>query len=252
MKVDFFTNSPQFGNGQENDRIAVYVLDIFHQAVNESKKLANKVFINPNVDLNPQIWAMRAVAGYNGNSLKKIMGRNFDLKFTAGIGTFEQYNWQGTGIAASAARTAGSPLAPNFTPTSGTWHTAPAQIFKTFSKLHMERFAAGVITDMCLEPDTPLEPLLKNFIAQKGGMLTITLASPQYQEIYEIAKASNNIEDQEVASTKLAKYADIMVRVGGWNAPFITLPLSHMENYINRPVKDLNLGETYKGNKEKV
>jgi hypothetical protein len=27
-----------------------------------------------------------------------------------------------------------------------------------------------------------------------------------------------------------------MVRVGGWNAPFITLPLVHMENYINRPV----------------
>jgi formate C-acetyltransferase len=68
-------------------------------------------------------------------------------------------------------------------------------------------------------------------------MLTITIASPQYQEIYEIAKAANLIENPAVASEKLLKYSDIMVRVGGWNAPFITLPLSHMENYINRPVK---------------
>jgi len=67
-------------------------------------------------------------------------------------------------------------------------------------------------------------------------MLSITIASEQYQEIYEIAKATDVISDPKAASEKLLKYADIMVRVGGWNAPFITLPLVHMENYINRPV----------------
>ncbi len=240
VKVDFFTNTPQFGNSQDTDGIAGFILDTFYKAVNKSKDLANKIFINPNVDLDPQIWTIRAIAGYYGHSLKKIMGDDFDLKFTAGIGTFEQYNWQGAGIAASAARNSGDPLAPNFTPTSGTWHASPGQLLETFSKLGMERFAAGVITDMCLEPGIPVEQLLKNFIAKKGGMLTITLSSPQYQEIYEIARAANNIENRQSASEKLVKYADIMVRVGGWNAPFVSLPLSHMENYINRPVKDIH------------
>jgi len=67
-------------------------------------------------------------------------------------------------------------------------------------------------------------------------MLSVTIASKQYQEIYEIAKATDMIADPKTASDKLLKYADIMVRVGGWNAPFITLPLVHMENYINHPV----------------
>lgn len=236
IKVDLFTNSPQFGNGNETDDIAGFILDTFYAAVERSKELAQKVFINPEGDNDPQIWALRAVAGYFGKAIQSILP-GFDLKFTAGIGTFEQYNWQGAGIAASASRNSGDPLAPNFTPTSGTWHSSPSFLLETFSKLGLNRFAGGVITDMCLEADVPLEQLLKNFIAKDGGMLTITLASPQYQEIYEIAKAANLIEDAQVASDKLLKYADIMVRVGGWNAPFITLPLSHMENYINRPVK---------------
>jgi formate C-acetyltransferase len=36
---------------------------------------------------------------------------------------------------------------------------------------------------------------------------------------------------------QLAKYAGINVRIGGWQTPFITLPLDHMENYIKRPVE---------------
>ena len=83
-----------------------------------------------------------------------------------------------------------------------------------------------------------LEDLIRIFIEKNGGMMTFTVASKQYQEIYEIAKASNQIQNPMAAAEKLMPYADIMVRVGGWNAPFITLPLSHMENYINRPVRD--------------
>ncbi|MCL3781947.1 formate acetyltransferase [Prolixibacteraceae bacterium JC049] len=239
IKVDLFTNSPQFGNGQSTNSIAKHILDEFYQAVLSSKDLAHKVFLDPAGDTDPKIVAMRAVAGYYGEALQTIMP-GFNLTFTAGLGTFEQYNWQGTGIAASAARNSGDPLAPNFTPTSGTWHTAPGQLLKTFHHLKLDRFAGGVITDMCLDTDVPVEQLIENFITHKGGMLTLTMASPQYQEIYEIAKASNNIEDKAMASEKLVKYADIMVRVGGWNAPFVSLPLPHMENYINRPVGEKN------------
>ncbi|HJV78252.1 MAG TPA: pyruvate formate lyase family protein, partial [Paludibacter sp.] len=236
IKVDFFTNSPQFGNDNQTDQIAKFILDEFHKSVDVSKALSYKVFLDPKGDNDKQIWALRAIAGYYGKSLQSTLP-GFDLKFTAGLGTFEQYNWQGAGIAASASRNVGDPLAPNFTPPSGTWHTPPPRLLETFSQLGLNRFAAGVITDICLESDSMLEPMLKTFIEKQGGMLTVTIASKQYQEIYEIAKATNLIEDQKAAAEKLIGYSDIMVRVGGWNAPFITLPLSHMENYINRPVK---------------
>lgn len=237
IKVDFFTNSPQFGNGSDTDDLAKFVLDVFHDAVDRSKQLSYKVFLDPKGDSDSQIWALRAIAGYYGKALQTILP-GFDLKFTAGIGTFEQYNWQGAGNAASASRNTGDPLAPNFTPASGTWHTPPPSLLETFSKLGLNRFAAGVITDICLESDKQLDKMLKAFIEKQGGMLSVTIASQQYQEIYEIAKASNLIENQTTAAEKLLSYSDIMVRVGGWNAPFITLPLSHMENYINRPVKN--------------
>ena len=238
IKVDFFTNSPQFGNNAETNEMAKFILDTFYNAVNKSKDLSYKVFLDTKGDTDPQVWALRAIAGYYGKALQTTLP-DFDLKFTAGMGTFEQYNWQGAGNAASAARNSGDPLAPNFTPASGTWHTTPSYLFEMFSHLGLNRFAAGVITDICLTSGLLLEQTLKTFISKQGGMLSVTIASKQYQEIYEIAKATNMIEDPKAASDKLLKYADIMVRVGGWNAPFITLPLSHMENYINRPVNDI-------------
>jgi formate C-acetyltransferase len=237
IKVDFFTNSPQFGNSTETKELTKFILDKFYGAVEKSKDLAYKVFLDPKGDKDPQVLALRAIAGYYGNALQTTLP-DFDLKFTAGMGTFEQYNWQGAGNAASAARNTGDPLAPNFTPSSGTWHTSPSYLFEMFSQLGMDRFAAGVITDICLASSTMLEQTLKTFIAKRGGMLSVTIASEQYQEIYEIAKATDMIADPKAASEKLLKYADIMVRVGGWNAPFITLPLVHMENYINRPLKN--------------
>lgn len=235
IKVDFFTNSPQFGNGPDTDGITAMILNCFHESVNRSGILAEKVFMDPEGDANPQVWALRAIAGYYGKAVRSILP-DFNLTFTAGLGTFEQYNWQGTGIAASAARLTGTPLAPNFTPNSGTWHTVPVELFETFSLSGMERFAAGVITDICLKSDDLLEELVRSFIRKKGSMVTFTIASKRYQEIYEIAKAANLIKNHQAMNDKLTEYADIMVRVGGWNAPFITLPLPHMENYINRPV----------------
>ena len=235
IKVDFFTNSPQFGNGAETDGVAAFVLDTFYDAVQASADLARRVFLSPEGDNNPEIWALRAIAGYYGKSMQSIIP-GFDLKFTAGLGTFEQYNWQGKSNAASASREAYAPLAPNFTPVSGTWHASPGELLMSFEKLGLDRFGAGVITDVCLASDVVLENLVQAFIKNKGGMMSFTVASKQYQEIYEIAKASNQIQNPKAASEKLMAYADIMVRVGGWNAPFITLPLSHMKNYINRPV----------------
>lgn len=235
IKIDFFTNSPQFGNNSETDEITSFVLNIFHQAVLQSGELAHRVFVDSDGDQNAQIKSLRATAGYYGDSLEKRFP-DFELKFTAGLGTFEQYVWQGMSNAASASRIAQAPLAPNFTPVSGTWHTSPALLLETFSKLNLSHFAAGAVTDICLSSDALLDGLLKAFIQHKGSIMTCTIAVSEYQEIYEIAQQARLIKDKQARSEQLMTYADILVRVGGWNAPFITLPLSHMKNYVHRSV----------------
>jgi len=45
------------------------------------------------------------------------------------------------------------------------------------------------------------------------------------------------MSDPEETIKMLEPYSHINVRIGGWQTPFITLPLSHMENYVRRPVE---------------
>lgn len=243
IKLDFRTNSPQFGYDDDyTTDIAKFILDTFYEAVHNAKKLADKVFlIPPKPEDEKEVYALRKIAGYYGKAMREIPGyENFDIKFTAGMGTFEQYNWQGAGNAASASRDSGEPLAPNFTPVSGTLKSGIANLLKTFKKLNLERFAGGVITDICLEEAhnhvEVLDAILHKFIEEKGNMLTITVGSAdEYKKIYDLAKSTAQMENREEAAKKLGKYSDVIVRVGGWNAPFITLPLCHMENYVKRP-----------------
>lgn len=241
IQTDLKTNSPQFGNTEEVEPITKFILDTFHESVQRSKTLSEKVFLNKEGDDDPNVWALRAIAGYYGKSMKSTLP-DFELKFTTGMGTFEQYSWQGAGNAASATRNMGDPLAPNFTPDSGTWHGGIANLFEMFSKIGLNRFAAGVITDVCLDEIYNsvdlLENILKMFIDKKGGMLTITVGnSAEYKKIYDLAQEAANSENKKISSKDLGKYSNIVVRVGGWNAPFITLPLSHMKNYVERPVQ---------------
>lgn len=241
MKVDFRTDSPQFGNNEEEaDRLTRQILDMFAHAVGESKKLADKVFIDiPSESERPRIEALRHICGYLGEAVRKS-APSVDIKFTAGMGTFEQYNWQGASNSASASRESGAPLAPNFTPVSGTMDHGIGSFFESLSKCGMERFAGGVISDVCLDeaykdPQT-IRELIKSFIACNGNMLTLTIGSrSEYQTIYELAVAATKINDKKFAARELANYSGINVRVGGWQAPFITLPLSHMQNYVQRP-----------------
>lgn len=233
MKIDFDTNSPQWGNTAKVDDIVKFLLDTIYEASENSKRLAEKLFICKDSDEDLQVWALRAITGYYGESIQNILP-DFEMKFTVGLGTFEQYNWQGAGIAASAGREANAPLAPNFSPTSGTLHNPPSVLISKFKKLELDRFAGGVITDVCIQDPSTIHNLLKEFIINKGNMLTITVASDTYKTIYEIAKKQSEEKTNGEVRNELLKYSDIMVRVGGWNAPFITLPLSHMENYIKR------------------
>lgn len=241
IQVDFDTNSPKFGdNDVDADRITCDILDMFYRCVGKSASFGKKLFQDEAPEREwRRIASLRALAGYYGLPLG--MTFNIKMKITAGFGTFEQYNWQGRSAAASPNRLTGMPIAPNFSPVPGTTHAGIMGVINSLSKFRLERFAAGTITDICLEEEntTPeiISEILWDFIRKYGAMMTIAVGSSEkYKEIYEAVKESMNMDGAKAAQ-KLAPYANINVRIGGWQTPFITLPLDHMENYIKRPVE---------------
>ncbi len=240
IKVDFDTNSPKFGNNDvEADRLTVDILDLFHACVERSAAFGKKLFQDEVPESQwRKIASLRALAGYGGLPLG--MRYQIKMKITAGIGTFEQYNWQGRGVAASANRLDGMPVAPNFSPVPGTALRGIGGTLDSLSKFKLDRFAAGVITDVCLDDESASEEvinqLIRAFILQYGGMMTIAVGNKaKYKEIYDATIQARTLPEPEAASL-LARYADVNVRIGGWQTPFITLPIDHMHNYINRPI----------------
>jgi len=240
IRIDFDTNSPKFGDSDvEADRLTCDILDIFERCVKNSAEFGKKLFQDEAPEKEwRKIASLRALAGYYGLPLGKTF--NIKMKITAGLGTFEQYNWQGRGIAASANRGNGEPIAPNFSPVPGTTHAGILGVMNSLSKFRLEMFAAGTITDVCLNDDCATEDIIREivceFIHRYGAMMTVAIGTKaKYDEIYEIAKEALK-DPASKANQELARYADINVRIGGWQTPFITLPLDHMKNYTNRPV----------------
>ncbi|QZT37649.1 pyruvate formate lyase family protein [Halosquirtibacter xylanolyticus] len=239
IRGDFDNHSPKFGTGDlVADFITEKVLNIFHDALMRSAKFGKRLF----QDIAPEdkwieVANLRALAGYYGLPL----GMTYDIKMkvTGGMGTFEQYNWSGRGCAASANRSNSEPIAPNFSCVPGTSSSGPLSTMNSLSHFNLSRFAAGVITDVCLEEGActveMVEELVRAFVKKDGGMMTVAIGTSKlYKEIYETAKDALLKKEAE-AAMMLAPYAGVNVRIGGWQTPFVTLPLSHMENYIKRP-----------------
>ena len=240
IRVDFDTNSPKFGNNDaEADALTCIILDTFERCVQKSAAFGKKLFQDKADETEwRKIASLRSLAGYYGLPLG--MTYNIKMKITAGMGTFEQYNWQGRGAAASANRLEGAPIAPNFSPAPGTAHSGIIGTMESLSKFRLDRFAAGTITDICLQ-DESINPavvtnIIKTFIKKKGAMMTVAIGTTEkYREIYEAAQKAISMPEEKAVKL-LSRYADVNVRIGGWQTPFITLPLIHMENYIKRPV----------------
>lgn len=240
IRVDFDTNSPKFGNNDaEADAITCIILDAFERCVQKSAAFGKKLFQDKADETEwRKIASLRSLAGYYGLPLG--MTYNIKMKITAGMGTFEQYNWQGRGAAASANRLEGAPIAPNFSPVPGTVHSGIMGTIESLSKLRLDRFAAGTITDICLQDESinhdTVTNIVKAFIEKRGAMMTVAIGTTEkYKEIYEAARKAVEMPEDKAAKL-LAQYADVNVRIGGWQTPFITLPLIHMENYIKRPM----------------
>lgn len=242
MRNDFDYHSPKFGDSKSNE-IGSFVINTFCDAVEESKRLADKIFLYPINNLTfsekQTIRKLRKIAGYYGYSFKERFGDDFNMHFTAGCGTFEQYPHQGKGIVASANRKSNAPMTANFSPAPGTAQEGVGNVFESFKGLPTDRLSAGAITDLCIDESQKTESvilgMLKKFLMSKGNMLTLAFGNREvYQKIYDLCCEARKNPDNKELYRQLEQYKYINVRVGGWQAPFISMSLEQQENYILR------------------
>lgn len=235
-----FRAAPKFGNDDPAaDDLMRHLLDIFHSAVLRSEAFADEVFLaDPKTAKERErITSLRALCGYEGPSMKARFGKSFDLTFTAGCGTFGQYAFMGQGINASAeARYANDPLTPNCSPIPGTVQGGLGHLLASTAKLGTDRFAAGMVFDVCVDaaPDNQafVEQVVKGFILKRGNIMTVSVAS--LDELKTIADLCTDVRAGKSTPDVLEPYCTLGVRVGGWNAPFVTFSAAQQQNYLNR------------------
>lgn len=246
MKHDFNYECHKFGDGSDEiTEIGNFVLNTFFDAVEQSKEFTDKLFLKSLKDCSMEeknkIRRLRKISGYSGSSFKRRFGKDFAMRFTAGCGTFEGYPQQGLGVVATANRKNNDPIIANFSPAPGTIKYGIGNVFKTLSKLPMNRMSAGAITDLCInETDISNEDivqLLDGFLNNYGCMLTLTFGDAEkYQRAYTLSYDLLYGDDiqRKYAMEELPHYSDMVVRVGGWQAPFISMSLEQQKDYILR------------------
>ncbi|MBB5351624.1 pyruvate-formate lyase [Haloferula luteola] len=209
----------KFGYGHaEVDKIAWYLIDSFCNAVRDAAE--HPVHAGRLKDLAAR-WSSP--------------GKDFQLIFAPGVGTFEQYVFSGSWLGASAdGRKSRQPIASDLSPAPLHSEEDPmlhrrtaalAKGFASYSDECMERLGDGGAVDYNLPEDFPpdkLAALLGEFAqGGKGSVATFTVANPK--TLLE-------------AQTSPEKYNLVRVRMGGWSEFFVTLFPDHQNQHRRRPL----------------
>ncbi len=239
MKRDFAKSSTFGNNEKEADSIMKWLLDSVHSAVKYAEKLCDDVFLERPQGLKERkrINRLRHMAGYSGTNMKDSFGRKFKITFSAGCGTFAQYAFFGTMCGTSAdGRLAGKPVAPNFSPVSGTANNGAGGVISSLKKLGLNRFGLGVMVDMCFEEEETsmeyMEEVLHKFMRDGGSIISLTVVGRE--DIKKVYKLSNEVRDGKKEVDVLFPYNHVSVRAGGWNSPFLALTQAQQEDYMKR------------------
>lgn len=252
MKHDFDYRCNKFGDGSnEIAEIGRFVMDTFFEAVDKSREYTDRIFLksikNYTQEEKNRIRRLRKISGYSGSCFQRKFGKDFVIRFTAGCGTFEGYPQQGLGVVATANRNSNDPIISNFSPAPGTIKNGIGNVFKTLSQLPMDQISAGAVTDLCInEKDVDnkeIVQLLDGFLNNAGCMLTLTFGDvTKYQKAYTLSYDLIYGDDiqKKYAMDMLPQYSDMVVRVGGWQAPFVSMSLGQQKDYISRFIDTLN------------
>jgi len=173
--------------------------------------------------------------------LKQTYGKDFQLLFAPGVGTFEQYVFSGSFLGASPdGRRARTPIASDLSPSPVLSDLDPLAVsgndkhlrtgklidgLQSYAHASMNRLGDGAAVDFNLPEDFQeqhLAKMLKEFAHGHGGSIaTFTVADP--------ATFKN-------AQERPDEYNLVRVRMGGWTEFFIALFPDHQEQHRRRPL----------------
>ena len=165
------------------------------------------------------------IVNYYINSIKKHGAQvRSDIKYQAGIATFENYTELGYVVGATPdGRFAGDALSSNASPSIGRAANGQTAAVNSYLKLPLADLPGGSILDLSVEANSNLlsylEPFIKSFLEKGGNILNI---------------AVNDCAKLRAAQKEPEKYRDLKVRVGGYDAYFVDLPPHHQELQIRR------------------
>lgn len=245
MKNIFLRDNAKYGNNiTEADNIMQLLLNCFYQTSIKAKELADETLLYKPQKYIDKVLRNRIICGYEGPSLHEKYGENFNILFNIGCGTFGQYSFMGKGVGASAdGRGTGEPIASNFSPVTGTMKNSYANALASLENLELSRFPAGVVVDFCIDDTAEereniyYERFLKEFVNKNGSIMSLTFV--RANELGNVFNICEDVRDGRLPSEALRPYAHIAVRVGGFNAPFITIPREQQINYLNRVGKKI-------------
>lgn len=218
-------DSPKFGRGvRDVDEIAWKLIDRFYENLQEAKT--------------------HPVHADDWERLRKTYSEDnfpFEILLAPGVGTFEQYNFGGSFVGATAdGRYAFDPISSDFSPAplhsdenpliedNGNSQAKCAVKFmdglKSYSEDAVNLLSDGAPSDFNIREDfdeNALVEILRNFAKGYGSnMLTVTVANPE-----TFLGAQVNPEEFDL----------VRVRMGGWTEFFITLFPAHQEQHRRRP-----------------
>ncbi len=218
---------PKFGHGvEEVDEIAWRLIETFNQCIQEVRQ----------APVHAAGWASLRER-YDAD------GQPFEILFTPGVGTFEQYVFGGAFAGASAdGRNAFKTIASDMSPAplhddeeplveeegGGLRHRRETRLLdalKSYADRRVDLLSDGAPADLNIREDFPLDKLVEALAVfargEGGNVLTVTVANPE-----TLAAA-----DQDPDS-----YNMVRVRMGGWSEFFMTLFPDHRAQHRRRPL----------------
>lgn len=160
--------------------------------------------------------------------LVKTKSANPKIHFIPGMYTFEWYVQFGKLVGATPdGRLAYTPIASNISTSVGMDTEGPSSVLNSVSKLNLIEHPSGATVDLSLDPGVVsgerglerLMAIIKSSLELRGAVLSITV---------------NDVEELKRAQEEPEKYQSLRVRLGGFQAFFVTLNKEHQDQHIAR------------------
>ena len=167
----------------------------------------------------------REIVEFYAESIRKHSAKvRSNVKYIAGLATFEQYTVLGYPVGATPdGRLAGEPLGTNASPSIGRPVKGQTAALNSFVKLPLIDLPGSAILDLNIGARADLllqlESFIKSFVDKRGNLVNIVV---------------NDCGKLRAAQKEPEKYRDLKIRVGGWEAYFVDLPRHYQDWQIQK------------------